>query len=314
MQSLLPARLTIATRESRLALWQAHYVRDSLAGLHPALEVEILGVSTLGDRILDRTLNRIGGKGLFVKELEVAMQDGRADLAVHSVKDVPMTLAEGFALLVVGEREDPRDAFVANDYARLSDLPAGALVGTSSLRRESQIRERYPDLRVGAVRGNVETRLRKLDEGGYAAVILAAAGLKRLGLGHRITALLGFEESLPAAGQGALGIEYRATRLDLLALLAPLTDPQTSACVEAERALSRRLGGNCDVPLAAHAQVDSGRLVLNAMVAAADGRSVLRASADGDPGHAEQLGIELADKLLAMGADHILALIQGQSE
>ena len=313
MPSILPARLTIATRESRLALWQAHYVKDRLAEIHPALEVEILGVSTLGDRILDRTLNRIGGKGLFVKELEIAMQDGRADLAVHSAKDIPMTLPEGFALVIVGERGDARDALVSNQYARLADLPGGSVVGTSSLRRESQIRERYPDLQVAAVRGNVDTRLRKLDEGQYAALILAAAGLKRLGLGNRITTLLGFGESLPAAGQGALGIEFRAARLDLGALLAPLTDPATSACVEAERALSRRLGGNCDVPLAAHAHIDSGRLVLHAMVAAVDGRSVLRTSAEGNPGDGEQIAIEVAAKLLAMGADRILALIQGRS-
>ncbi len=298
--------LIIATRESALALWQAHHVRDRLMALHPGLNVELLGMTTQGDRILDVTLNKIGGKGLFVKELEQALQDGRADLAVHSLKDVPMVLPDGFALAVIGEREDPRDAFVSNQYRQLSELRPGAVVGTSSLRRESQLRARYPHLDIQPLRGNVNTRLRKLDEGQYAAIILAAAGLKRLGFEDRIAALLEPEQSLPAAGQGALGIEIRTGREDLEALLAPLHHPETAACVRAEREVSRQLGGSCQVPLGAFAIVREGKLYLRGFVATPDGKSFLHAEAEGNMETPEVLGQQLAQNLREQGADAIL--------
>ncbi len=298
--------LIIATRESALALWQAHHVRDRLMALHAGLEVELLGMTTQGDRVLDVTLNKIGGKGLFVKELEQALQDGRADLAVHSLKDVPMILPEGFALAAIGEREDPRDAFVSNQYKQLSELPPGAIVGTSSLRRESQLRARYPHLDIQPLRGNVNTRLRKLDEDQYAAIILAAAGLKRLGFADRIAAVLEPEQSLPAAGQGALGIEIRAGRADLETLLAPLHHPDTAACVRAEREVSRQLGGSCQVPLGAYAVMRDGALFLRGFVASPDGQTFLQAEARGEADAPEALGRELADALRAQGADAIL--------
>ncbi|OGT01845.1 MAG: hydroxymethylbilane synthase, partial [Gallionellales bacterium RBG_16_57_15] len=244
-----PSRLVIASRESALAMWQAQHIRDRLRALYPQTPVSILGMTTQGDQILDVTLSKIGGKGLFVKELETALEDGSADLAVHSLKDVPMHLPEGFVLAAIGEREDPRDAFVSNQYENLAALPAGSVVGTSSLRRESQLRARFPHLKIEPLRGNVQTRLRKLDEGRYAAIILAAAGLKRLGLADRIRALISSDDSLPAVGQGALGIECRAGRADVIALLQPLHHPDTAACVLAERALSRALAGSCQVPL-----------------------------------------------------------------
>ena len=307
---MLPDRpLIIATRESALALWQAHHIRDRLMALHPGLQVELLGMTTQGDRILDVTLNKIGGKGLFVKELEQALQESRADLAVHSLKDVPMILPEGFALAAIGEREDPRDAFVSNNYRQLSELPPGAVVGTSSLRRESQLRARYPHLDIQPLRGNVNTRLRKLDEGQYAAIILAAAGLKRLGFADRIAAILEPEQSLPAAGQGALGIEVRAGRADLEALLAPLHHPDTAACVRAEREVSRQLGGSCQVPLGAYALMHEGTLFLRGFVASPDGKTFLHAEARGEAGAPEALGRELADALRAQGADAILAAL-----
>ncbi|HSJ80154.1 MAG TPA: hydroxymethylbilane synthase, partial [Thiobacillus sp.] len=259
--------LTIASRESALAMWQAEHIRDRLAALHPGYTVNILGMTTRGDQILDVTLSKIGGKGLFVKELEVALEAGQADLAVHSMKDVPMELPPGFELAVIGEREDPRDAFVSNQYARLSDLPPGGVVGTSSLRREAQLRARYPHLTVKPLRGNVGTRLKKLDEGQYDAILLAAAGLKRLGLGDRIKSLLSVEDSIPAAGQGALGIEIRSGNSEVAAMLATLNHPETAACVRAERQVSRVLGGSCQVPLGAHAVLEDGRLVLNGFVA-----------------------------------------------
>jgi hydroxymethylbilane synthase len=248
-----PSTLIIASRESRLAMWQAEHVRCALHKLYPSCDVKILGMTTRGDQILDRTLSKVGGKGLFVKELENALADGRADLAVHSLKDVPMELPAGFELSTIMEREDPRDAFVSNAYDSLAALPAGSVVGTSSLRRESMLRARYPQLVVQPLRGNLDTRLAKLDRGDYAAIILAAAGLKRLGLGERIRALLDPADSLPAAGQGALGIEIRAGRPELAAWLAPLHHEHTAAAVEAERMVSRALGGSCEVPLAAYA-------------------------------------------------------------
>ncbi|NUT16468.1 MAG: hydroxymethylbilane synthase, partial [Cupriavidus sp.] len=248
----LPQKLVIASRESRLALWQAEHVRAALQQYYPACDVSILGMTTRGDQILDRTLSKVGGKGLFVKELEFAMDEGRADLAVHSLKDVPMELPPGFTLAAVMEREDPRDALVSSTYASLDEMPAGTVVGTSSLRREAALRSRYPHLVVKPLRGNLDTRLGKLDRGEYAAIILAAAGLKRLGLGNRIRALIPTETSLPAAGQGALGIETLSTRPELAEWLAPLNHQPTALAVSAERAVSRRLGGSCQVPLAAH--------------------------------------------------------------
>lgn len=266
-------------------------------------------MTTQGDRILDVTLNKIGGKGLFVKELEQALHEGQADLAVHSLKDVPMILPEGFALAAIGEREDPRDAFVSNRYHRLSELPPGAIVGTSSLRRESQLRARYPHLSIQPLRGNVNTRLRKLDEGQYAAIILAAAGLKRLGFEDRIAALLEPEQSLPAAGQGALGIEIRANRADLQSLLDPLHHSETAACVRAEREVSRQLGGSCQVPLGAYAILRQGELFLRSFVSTPDGSTFLQAEASGNPEAPEALGREVAGALREQGADSILSAL-----
>jgi hydroxymethylbilane synthase len=299
--------LTIATRESALALWQARHVRDRLTTLHPGLQVELLGMTTQGDQILDVSLNKIGGKGLFVKELEQALMQGRADLAVHSLKDVPMILPAGFSLAAIGEREDPRDAFVSNKYRQLSELPPGSVVGTSSLRRESQLRARYPHLDIQPLRGNVNTRLRKLDEGLYAAIILAAAGLIRLGLANRITALLEAEQSLPAAGQGALGIEIRSDREDLLPILAPLHHPDTAACVRAEREVSRQLGGSCQVPLGAYAIMHNGHLNLRGFVAQPQGDPFIQAEVTGSADDPEALGRRLADTLREQGAEDIIA-------
>lgn len=300
-------QLVIATRESALALWQAEHVKARLQALYPDLDIQLLGMTTQGDRILDVTLNKIGGKGLFVKELETALAEGRADLAVHSLKDVPMHLPEGFTLAAILQREDPRDALVSNHYASLEDLPAGAVVGTSSLRRESQLRARFPHLVVKPLRGNVQTRLRKLDEGEFDAIVLAAAGLKRLGLTDRIRLELSPEQSLPAVGQGALGIEIRADREDVLALLAPLNDAETAACVTAERAMSRALGGSCQVPLGGYAELQGGMLTLRAFVAEPDGSVVYAAQAQAPAAEAEQLGQQLAAQLSEQGAAAIIA-------
>ena len=302
----IPNKLIIASRESALALWQAQHIRDRLRALYPAYTVNILGMTTRGDQILDVTLSKVGGKGLFVKELEVALDEGRADLAVHSMKDVPMDLPAGFELAVIGEREDPRDAFVSNHFERLSDLPPGGRVGTSSLRREAQLRARYPHLTVLPLRGNVGTRLRKLDEGQFDAILLAAAGLKRLGLGERIRSLLTVEDSIPAAGQGALGIEIRSARAEVAALLAPLNHPATAACVRAERQVSRVLGGSCQVPLGAYAVLQGKVLILNGFVARPDGTGFIHDQAQGDLSDPEAVGQALADKLLAQGARAIL--------
>ena len=290
-------KIVIASRESRLAMWQAEHIRARLQNMHPGLTVEILGMTTQGDQILDKTLSKIGGKGLFVKELEVALQEGRADLAVHSIKDVPMVLPEGFALAAICTREDPRDAFVSNRYRHLADLPDGAVVGTSSLRREAQLRARFPRLVIRPLRGNVQTRLAKLDNGDYDAIILAAAGLKRLGLAERIAALIEVDDSLPAAGQGALGIEIRADRADLFALLAGLNDADTHACVAAERALAREMGGSCQLPLGAFASLENGMLHLTGLLAHPDGSVVLRAEATAPREYAETLGRAVAKKL-----------------
>ena len=305
----VPERLVIASRQSRLALWQAHHVRDRLAQLYPACRVEILAMTTRGDQVLDRSLAKIGGKGLFVKELETALADSRADLAVHSAKDVPMELPQGFSLAAVLDREDPRDCLVSVRFDALESLPAGSRVGSSSLRREAQLRERYPGLTVLPVRGNVETRLSKLERGEFDALLLAAAGLKRLGLGERIRRVIEPEVSLPAPGQGALAIECRAGRDDVAALLAPLHHADTAACVFAERAVSRGLGGSCQVPLAAYASVEGARLRLRALVAMPDGSRVVRGELSGSTGEAESLGERMAALLRERGADAVLAAV-----
>lgn len=304
-----PDELIIASRESALALWQATHIAARLRALYPEMRVNILGMTTQGDRILDSPLSKIGGKGLFVKELETAMAEGRAHIAVHSIKDVPMNLPEGFHLAAIGEREDPRDAFVSDAYASLDVLPAGARIGTSSLRRECQLRARYPHVTIEPLRGNVQTRLRKLDEGQYDAIILAAAGLKRLGLGARIRNEIPPEQSLPAVGQGALGIECLAGRDDLMALLAPLNHIDTADCVRAERAMSRALGGSCQVPLGGYAQLAGDILSLRGFVAEVDGSRIISGSVSGMRQDAEILGLELADQLRAKGAGAILAAL-----
>lgn len=288
-------------------MWQAETVRARLLELYPQSTVTILGMTTRGDQILDRTLSKVGGKGLFVKELEVAMQSGEADLAVHSLKDVPMELPEGFELAAVLEREDPRDAFVSNDYASLADLPAGAVVGTSSLRRQALIAARFPQLVIQPLRGNLDTRLAKLDRGEYAAIILAAAGLKRLGMASRIRAFIEPEDSLPAPGQGAMAIEIPAGRQDLVELLAPLNHIDTERAVRAERTLSRSFGGSCQIPLAAYATVDKESMRLRAMVATPDGQRIARAEISGNAGSPETLGLEIARALEAQDANAILA-------
>jgi hydroxymethylbilane synthase len=304
--------LTIASRESALAMWQAEHIRDRLRTLYPATLVGILGMTTRGDQILDVTLSKIGGKGLFVKELEVALAEGRAELAVHSMKDVPMDMPDGYTLAVIGEREDPRDALVSNRYQSLAELPPGARVGTSSLRREAQLRARYPQLTVLPLRGNVGTRLKKLDDDHYDAILLAAAGLKRLGLGARIASLLAVEDSIPAAGQGALGIEIRSDRQDIADLLAPLNHPASAACVRAERQVSRVLGGSCQVPLGAHATLSGDELMIAGFVARPDGGHYLHAEARGAMSDPEAVGQALADRLLALGARAVLDVLPAQ--
>lgn len=307
MMNPQPKKLTIASRESALAMWQAQHVQAQLQTLYPECDIQILGMTTQGDQILDKTLSKIGGKGLFVKELEAALADGRADLAVHSIKDVPMVLPEGFALAAIGERANPFDAFVSNQYHNFNDLPKGAVVGTSSLRREAQLRARFPHLQVRALRGNVQTRLAKLDNGDYDAIILAAAGLERLGLDERIAAILSPAESLPAAGQGALGIEIAAHRVDLFDVILPLNHAKTAACVTAERALARALGGSCQVPLAAYCTGDdAGLLTLRGLVAHPDGSVVLQAQAEAPATYADALGRAVAKKLADDGAMAII--------
>lgn len=305
-----PTRLVIASRESRLAMWQAEHVQACLKNLYPNCEVIILGMTTKGDQILDRALSKVGGKGLFVKELETALEDGRADLAVHSLKDVPMVMPDGFELSCIMVREDARDALVSNQYASLAELPAGAVVGTSSLRREAIIRSQYPHLQVEPLRGNLDTRMAKLDRGEYQAIILAAAGLKRLGMGSRIKALLPYDPHTPAAGQGALGIETLSARSDVKAWLAPLNDLPTALAVTAERAVSRKLGGSCEVPLAAHAQWQSPKeLTMRSYVASTDGRQICLASgsrAISNYQEAEAFGLAIADDLIAKGAAALL--------
>jgi hydroxymethylbilane synthase len=305
-----PSKIIIASRESRLAMWQAVHVQGRLSSLNPGAEVVILGMTTKGDQILDRPLAEIGGKGLFIKELEVAMEEGRAHLAVHSMKDVPMVMPEGFVLAAISARENPRDAFVSNKYAGLDELPAGAVVGTSSLRRESILRAKYPQLVIKSLRGNLDTRLRKLDAGEYDAIILAAAGLIRLGLENRIKSVLTAEQSLPAPGQGALGIELVDGDATMAVVVAPLNDAETAHCVKAERAFSRALGGSCQVPLGGYAIIDGGQLWLRGFVATADGKEMVAGELRGEvgkfAGDDEALGRQLAETLRAQGADAIL--------
>lgn len=310
----MPRTLTIATRESPLALWQAEYVRSNLARAHPGLDVRLLGMTSRGDQLLDVPLAKVGGKGLFVKELETALLEGSADIAVHSMKDVPMEFPQGLGLGVICEREDPSDAFVSNRHDSLESLPEGAIVGTSSLRRECQLRARRPDLRIKFLRGNVNTRLRKLDEGEYDAVILASAGLIRLGLGPRIVERIPVEASLPAGGQGAVGIELRDDDPETLELLAPLHHEATARRVVAERAMNARLQGGCQVPIACYATYlddDPGRLRLRGLVGSPDGTRILRAESTDTPGQAQALGERVADDLLAQGAAEILAEVYG---
>lgn len=305
----LKRKLVIATRASRLALWQAEHVQARLHDLYPDMQVNLLKLSTRGDEILDRSLSKVGGKGLFVKELENALLDGRADLAVHSLKDVPVDMQEPFELSTILARGDCRDAFVSNDFSCLEDLPAGAVVGTSSLRREAQLRARFPSLRIEPLRGNLDTRLGKLDAGHYAAIILAVAGLERLGLAHRIRSCLSVDDSLPAAGQGALGIEILQQRSDLLEILTPLSCHATTACALAERAVSRALGGSCQVPLAAFAQTDQQNIHIRALVASPDGQTIYRAQASGLIPDCEMLGLRVAQALIGQGAGAILAAL-----
>ncbi|MDO9777903.1 hydroxymethylbilane synthase [Glaesserella parasuis] len=305
--------LRIATRQSPLALWQANFVKDALEQRFPQLSVELVTMVTKGDIILDTPLAKIGGKGLFVKELELALLENRADIAVHSMKDVPMTFPEGLGLAVICEREDPRDAFVSNHYANLEALPAGAVVGTSSLRRQCQLMAKYPHLQIKSLRGNVGTRLSKLDNGEYDAIILASAGLIRLGLSERIRTFIPVETSLPACGQGAVGIETRLNDERVLAYLAELNHQPTAYCVQAERAMNSRLQGGCQVPIGGFATLTGDEIELNALVGSLDGSTIVRASAKGNIKEAEKLGIEVAEALLAKGADHILKAVY-QSE
>jgi hydroxymethylbilane synthase len=303
--------IVIASRESRLALWQAEHVRARLAALYDEARVSVLGLSTRGDQILDQPLAKIGGKGLFIKELEAAMQAGKADLAVHSLKDVPMEMPEGFQLAAICQRENPLDAFGSSRYAALSELPRGAVVGTSSLRREAVLRRRYPHLVIKSLRGNLDTRLKKLDAGEYDAIILAAAGLIRLGLAARIRAVLTAEESLPAPGQGALGLEIRVGRADAAAWVAPLHDANTAHCVCAERAFSRALGGSCQIPLGGYALLRAGKLWLRGFIASPDGQQMLTGETRGQPEEDEALGLALAEDLRRQGADAILSALSG---
>lgn len=308
----LPERVRIATRTSPLAMWQAEYVADELRRHYPGLTVELVRLKTRGDRILDVALSKIGGKGLFIKELEEAMLDGRADIAVHSMKDVPMEVPEPFALPIICARGEPGDAFVSNRWQRLDDLPAGSVVGTSSLRRQAQIMTARPDLRIDFLRGNVGTRLGKLDDGQFDAIVLAAAGLERLGLHERITQKLPYDQCLPAVGQGAVGIECHAERTDLHHLLAPLNDAATHTRLVAERTMNRRLRGGCEVPIAGYTWLDGQTLTLEGRIGRPEGgklivaRSVTELAGPDDRATAETLGMEVADSMLDQGAATIL--------
>ncbi|WP_162809072.1 hydroxymethylbilane synthase [Vibrio cholerae] len=298
--------IRIATRQSPLALWQANYVKDALMAAHPGLQVELVTMVTRGDVILDTPLAKVGGKGLFVKELEIAMLEGRADLAVHSMKDVPVDFPDGLGLVTICEREDPRDAFVSNTYAKIEDLPSGAIVGTCSLRRQCQLKAARPDLVIKELRGNVGTRLSKLDAGEYDAIILAAAGLKRLELESRIRSFIEPEQSLPAVGQGAVGIECRVNDQRVRALLAPLNHADTADRVRCERAMNLTLQGGCQVPIGSYAVLEGDTIWLRALVGEPDGSQIVRGEIRGPRTQAEQLGITLAEQLLSQGAKEIL--------
>ncbi|EJL6293140.1 hydroxymethylbilane synthase [Vibrio cholerae] len=298
--------IRIATRQSPLALWQANYVKDALMAAHPGLQVELVTMVTRGDVILDTPLAKVGGKGLFVKELEIAILEGRADLAVHSMKDVPVDFPDGLGLVTICEREDPRDAFVSNTYAKIEDLPSGAIVGTCSLRRQCQLKAARPDLVIKELRGNVGTRLNKLDAGEYDAIILAAAGLKRLELESRIRSFIEPEQSLPAVGQGAVGIECRVDDQRVRALLAPLNHADTADRVRCERAMNLTLQGGCQVPIGSYALLEGDTIWLRALVGEPDGSQIVRGEIRGPRTQAEQLGITLAEQLLSQGAKEIL--------
>jgi hydroxymethylbilane synthase len=298
--------ITIATRKSPLAMWQAEHVKARLEQAHPGINVTLLGMSTQGDKILDTPLAKIGGKGLFVKELEQGMLDGKADIAVHSMKDVPVAFPEGLHLPVIMQREDPRDAFVSNKFERIDDLPEGAVVGTSSLRRQCQLSHHRPDLKIRPLRGNVNTRLAKLDNGDYDAVILASAGLIRLGFESRIRNLIPVEFSLPAIGQGAIGIECRSSDEQVNQLLKPLHHDVTATCVLAERAMNNRLEGGCQVPIGGHAVLDGDALYLRGLVGSVDGKDIIRAELTGAIKDSEAIGTQVAETLLENGADKIL--------
>jgi hydroxymethylbilane synthase len=306
----IPDKLVIATRASRLALWQAEHVQALLQSHYPQTDVSLLKLSTRGDEILDRSLQKVGGKGLFIKELENALMDGRADLAVHSLKDVPVDMPPLFDLVAIMPRAEARDAWVSSKYASLDHLPQGGVVGTSSLRRECQIRAQRPDIVVKPLRGNLDTRLKKLDEGQFDAIILAAVGLQRLELTERIRTIIPVEQSLPAAGQGALGIEVLQSRPEMARLMQPLVCNQSTAIAQAERAVSRVLGGSCSTPLAAHAQLINNQLSVYALVATPDGQTVLRANARGPITDPEALGNQVAQDLLDQGADKLLAQLE----
>lgn len=305
--------IRIATRKSALALWQAEYVKACLEQAHPGLLVSLVPMVSRGDKLLDAPLAKIGGKGLFVKELETALLDNEADIAVHSMKDVPMDFPEGLGLFCICEREDPRDAFVSNTFASLDELPAGSVVGTSSLRRQAQLLALRPDLKIHFLRGNVNTRLAKLDAGEYDAIILAAAGLIRLGFGSRIRASISVEASLPAGGQGAVGIECRSADAEIHALLAPLHHRETALRVTAERALNKHLNGGCQVPIACYALLEDEQLWLRGLVGQPDGGLLLRAEGRAPAADAETLGVQVAEALLAQGANAILAAVYGEA-
>jgi len=306
-------KLTIATRESPLALWQANHVKAELLKHFPEMDVELLGMTTKGDQMLSSPLSKIGGKGLFIKELEVAMLEGRADIAVHSMKDVPMSsqLPEGFSVPVILKREDPRDALISKTYASLADLPQGAVVGSCSLRRRAQLLAIRPDLQLKDLRGNVNTRLQKLENGEYDAIILAAAGLIRLGFEDKITEYLSDEISLPAVGQGAIGIECVTSNNEVRKVIEALNDRETSICVTAERAFNAKLNGGCQAPIAGFAQLTETGLRLRGLVGDLDNGTIIFHEVHGQPEDAEKLGIELADNLLSRGAKEILAKIYG---
>ena len=306
--------LRIATRKSPLALWQANHVRDALLARHPELEVELVTMTTQGDKILDTPLAKVGGKGLFVKELETGMLEGRADLAVHSMKDVPVEFPEGLGLAAVLPREDPRDVLISNEYSSIEALPQGARVGTSSLRRQCQLRRIRPDLEVLDLRGNVNTRLAKLDKGDYDAILLAAAGVKRMGWQERITELLAPEQFIPAIGQGAIGIEIRTDDTRVRPLIEELNDGQTATRIRAERALNEALQGGCQVPIAGYSEISHGVIVLRALVGRPDGSEMVQGVISGRPDDAEELGQVLAEDLLSRGARQILDDVYAESD